>query len=189
MCTWPNTFVEHDHEDATSFKNFTKRSIVISGKKRRLLCTPKNVLIAMINDDNVTVRELEFRRILKARRESEETPKNSSTILQFEVPESNINAEHYSELLHWERDHQRTEPPITMAISKEQLYACIRDEKKLDEKLFHFPCHTQAVERCIKLVTEAFSKVNGRDSRDGFVLATIESRRKMPRLESKKDLI
>ena len=90
-------------------------------------------------------------------------------IRQFEVPNINIKAEHYSELLHWERDHQRTEPPITMAISKQALCACIRDEKKLAEKLFDFPCHTQAVERCIKLVTEASSKVYGKNSRDGFV--------------------
>ena len=77
-----------------------------------------------------------------------------------------------------------------MAISKKELCACIRDEKKLEEKLFDFPCHTQAaVERCIKLVTEASCKVYGKDSRDGFVQATIESRKKMPRLESKKDLI
>ena len=100
----------------------------------------EKVLIAMINVDNMTIRELGFRRILKARRESEETPRNSSIIRQFDVPEINIKAEHYSGLLHWERDHQRTEPPITMAISKEELCACIRDEKKLDEKLFDFPC-------------------------------------------------
>ena len=149
----------------------------------------ENVLIAMINDDNMTIRELGFRRILKARRESEETPRNSSIIWQFDVSEINIKAEHYSGLLHWERDHQRTEPPITMAISEEELCACIRDDKKWDEKLFDFPCHTQALERCIKLVTEASCKVYGKDSRDGFVRATIESRRKMPRLESKKDLI
>ena len=126
----------------------------------------ENVLITMINDDNVTIRELGFRRILKARREFEETSRNSSIIRQFEVPEINIKAEHYSELLHWERDHQRTEPQ--MAISKE-LCACIRDEKKLEEKLFHFPCHTQTVERCIKLVIKASSKVYGKNCRDGFV--------------------
>ena len=40
-----------------------------------------------------------------------------------------------------------------MAISKEELFVCIKHEKKLDEKLFDFPCHTQAVERCIKLIT------------------------------------
>ena len=93
----------------------------------------------MINDDNMTTRELGFRRILKARRKSEETPRNSSIIRQFDVPEINIKAKHYSGLLHWKRNHQRTEPPITMAICKEDLCACIRDEKKLDESLFDFP--------------------------------------------------
>ena len=151
----------------------------------------ENVLILMINDDNMTrpIREMGFRRILKSRRESEETPRHSSIIPQFDVPEINIKAEHYSGLLHWKRDHQKTEPPITMTISKEKLCACIRDEKKLNEKLFDFHFHTQAVERCIKLITEASCKVYGKDSRDDFVRATIESRRKMPRLESKKDLI
>ena len=60
----------------------------------------ENVLIAMINDDNMTIRELGFRRILKVRRESEETPRNLSIIRQFNVPEINIKAEHYSRLLH-----------------------------------------------------------------------------------------
>ena len=142
----------------------------------------------MINDNNVTILELGFRQILKARQESEETSRHPSIIWQFKVPEINIKAENYTELLHWESDHQRTEPPITIAISKE-LFACIKHKKKLDEKLFDFPCHTQAVERYIKLVTEASLKVYGKDSRDGFIRATIESRRKTPRLESKKDLI
>ena len=125
----------------------------------------ENVLIVTINNDNVIIRELGFRRILKARRESEETPRNSSIIWQFQVPEIDIKAEHYR-ISSLGTCHQRTEPPITMAISKEDLCACIRDEKKLDEKLFHFPCHYQAVERCIELVTEASSKVYGKDNGD-----------------------
>ena len=38
---WSKAFVKHDQEDATSFRNFTKRSVGISGRKRRLLCTPR----------------------------------------------------------------------------------------------------------------------------------------------------
>ena len=126
---------------------------------------------------------------MKARQESEETSRHPSIIRQFEVPEINIKAENYTELLYWESNHQRTEPPITIATSKEDLFTCVRHEKKLDEKLLDFPCHTQSVERCIKLVTEAFLKVYEKDSRDSLIRATIESRQKMPRLESKKDLI
>ena len=62
---------------------------------------------------------------MKARRQSEEIP----MIGQFEVPEINIKAENYTELRHWESDYQRMESPITLAISKEELFACIKDEK------------------------------------------------------------
>ena len=118
----------------------------------------ENVLIAMINNDNMAIRELGFRRILKARRESEETPRNSSTFGNLMYQKSILRLSTILDFFTWEHDHQRTEPPITMAISKEELCACIKDEKKLDEKLFDFPFHTQAVERCIKLVTEASCK-------------------------------
>ena len=74
----------------------------------------------MINDNNVTIRELGFWQILKARLDSEETSRYPSIIWKFKVPEINIKAENYTELLHWESDHQRTEPPITVAFSKEE---------------------------------------------------------------------
>ena len=143
----------------------------------------------MIIDDSATIRELGFRRILKARRNSAGRQRNSSFIRQFKVPEINTLAENYTELFHREADHQRTEPPLTMTIPEEELIACISVEKKLDEKLFDFPFHTQAVERCVKIVTEASTKVYGKDRRGGFIRATIESRRHMSRVESKKDLI
>ena len=35
-----------------------------------------------------------------------------------------------------------------------------------------YKCHTQAVERAVKLVTEAASSVVGEEARDGFIRAT-----------------
>ena len=89
----------------------------------------EKVLIAMINDNKVTIREGGFRQILKARQEFEKTSRHPSIIRQFKVIEINIKAENYTELLHWESDHQRTEPPITIAVSKEKLFACIKHKK------------------------------------------------------------
>ena len=54
----------------------------------------------MINDNNVTIRKLRFRRILKARQESEETSRHPSTIRQFKLPEINIKTENYTKLLY-----------------------------------------------------------------------------------------
>ena len=50
-----------------------------------------------------------------------------------------------------------------------------------------FPCHTQAVERCVKLVTEASSKVCGHSARDGFIRATLLSRSAMPTFSHKSE--
>ena len=45
--------------------------------------------------------------------------------------------------------------PIAKSVSTEELVACIKNEKTLDQTFFDFPCHTQSVEWCIKVVTEA----------------------------------
>ena len=110
-------------------ETFQKEVLESVVKRGAYYAHQENVLIEMSNDNNVTIRELEFWRILKARQESEETSRHSSIIRQFKVPEINIKAENYTELLHRKSDHQRTEPPITMAISKEELFACIKHKK------------------------------------------------------------
>ena len=48
-----------------------------------------------------------------------------------------------------------------------------------------FPCHTQGVERCIKLVTEASVEVCGYDGRDGYIRARFASRQIMPSFNTK----
>ena len=53
-------------------------------------------------------------------------------------------------------------------------------------QIIDFPCHTQAVERCIKLVTEASNAVCGDNKRDGFIRATLLSRKQMPTFNTKK---
>ena len=40
-------------------------------------------------------------------------------------------------------------------------------DPKLSANLPNFPCHTQSVERAVKLVTEASLKVHGIKERDG----------------------
>ena len=49
------------------------------------------------------------------------------------------------------------------------------------------PCHTQVVERHIKIVTEASASVIGMVNRDGFILNKLKSRKLMPKFESKQD--
>ena len=51
----------------------------------------------------------------------------------------------------------------------------------------NYPNHTQCVERCIKLVTEASSSVYGFEARDGFIHARVKSRNLMHHFDSKQD--
>ncbi|GBM29438.1 hypothetical protein AVEN_189654-1 [Araneus ventricosus] len=48
-----------------------------------------------------------------------------------------------------------------------------------------FPCHIQAMERCVKLVTEASQKIVCSNSRDGFIRTTLFSRSSLLSFSSK----
>ncbi|GBM29636.1 hypothetical protein AVEN_130109-1 [Araneus ventricosus] len=50
-----------------------------------------------------------------------------------------------------------------------------------------FSVHTQAVERYVKLVTEASGKACGAESRDSFIRTTLLSRSNMPNIGHKSD--
>lgn len=78
-----------------------------------------------------------------------------------------------------------TEPPAFRNITDATLEDAIRTKSLFE--IPKFPCHTQAVERSIKLVTEASSSVSGSGRRDGFIKAKLESQILMPAFETKKD--
>jgi len=48
-----------------------------------------------------------------------------------------------------------------------------------------YPCHTQAVEGCVKLVTEAASLVCGQNARDEFIRVRLEFRQIIPHFSTK----
>lgn len=140
---------------------------------------PENLLLAMLSDSEKHIRELALRRILKARREQ------SQDLRLFHVPELNMNAEVYYDLINWQQ--QVTEPPILKQISTEELECFIvrGEENKID--FLRLPCHTQAVERSVKTVTEASGTLCSKSAREGYIKSKIESRKLMPKFDSKKD--
>lgn len=137
---------------------------------------PENILIAMTTDERRHMRQLGLRRILKARL----NPGKSTR--QFRVPRLNFDCADY---IDWTVE-KVTEPPITTKISDEDLKIFINDPNTPLIDLDRFPCHTQAVERCIKLVTDASMAVCGQTRRDGFIRAWLNSRKIMPKFETKK---
>lgn len=141
---------------------------------------PENLLLAVITDENPNMRELGIRRFLKSRQSK------ATRIRKFEIPKLNFQASNYIDLINWQKV-ALTPPPILSAYSNAEVEQLIKDGDQSALKFDRFPCHTQAVERCVKLVTEASSAVCGQQSRDGFIRSRIESRMKMPCFNSKKD--
>jgi len=134
---------------------------------------PDNLLLCMIADDRPHIRELGLRRILKA--------KNSETdasIRSFGMPLLNFNSTDYFDMINW-KECNVTVPPMLSDISQEQLKSLVTGHAPPIMEFESFPCHTQSVERCVKLVTEAAAAVCGEKTRDGFIRARLQSRELM----------
>lgn len=143
---------------------------------------PESILLGMLKDSRQHIRELAIRRILKVRQTS---PKSERVnIRAFKIPELNFNALGYIEIIHWQ-DTAITEPPILSKISNVTFEEAIKTGDIID--IVRFPCHSQAVERSIKLVTEASTSVCGQNQRDGYIRAKLTSQNLMPKFETKKD--
>lgn len=134
----------------------------------------------MLGDDREIERDLAYRRIIKARSE------NARGLRTFKVPSLNFDAEDYTDLIIWQYC-EITEPPLTLNVSDEDLKVIVKNGLGTFQDIVKFPCHTQAVERCVKLVTEASSSVCGENKRDGFIRARLLSRQQMPNFNTKKE--
>lgn len=144
---------------------------------------PENMLLCMLTDERKHIRELALRRLLKARSEQK------NEVRKFVTPKLNFKAEDYIDMIDW-ADVTITEPPMTKHVTDEDLakYICEARQNSLMHSIDfpRFPCHTQAVERVIKLVTESSLCVCGLEERNGFVKARIASHKMMPKFETKK---
>ncbi|KAK4880959.1 hypothetical protein RN001_004278 [Aquatica leii] len=137
------------------------------------------LLICMLNDTKRYLRELALRRILKTR-----NGLTRERMREFIIPKINFEATTYNDLIDWQ-NCELSEPSILASISNDDLNQLIQTVPEMD--LVKFPCHTQAVERHVKIVSEASLSVSGKESRDGYVMAKLQSRSEMPVFETKKE--
>jgi hypothetical protein len=141
----------------------------------------ENILLCMLQDERNHIRELAWRKIKNARRDYK-----GKSIRTYIIPDLNFEADEYMSLINWQQSVV-TEPPLTKTFSDDQIDDFINQQHRLD--IPKFPCHTQAVERCIKLVTDASLAVCGEHKRDGYIRSIIESRREIPSFNTKKDFL
>ncbi|GBM96232.1 hypothetical protein AVEN_250843-1 [Araneus ventricosus] len=104
------------------------------------------------------------------------------------LPKLNFKAQDYSEIINW-MDCDLSSPPLLKDINDHEIKSHIENDSvpNWDITFKTFPVHTQVVERCVKLVTEASEKVCEAESRDGFIRTTLLSRPTMPNFCHKSD--
>ena len=139
----------------------------------------ENIILSLLADESSIIRELGLRRVKRAR-EDKLTQKNG--VRKFIIPKINLDANSATELVDW-TNSPRTEPPLLTGIEDLDAAFASNTITSLCKKL---PCLTQAVERAVKLVTEASKSVCGSAKRNGVIMATLLSREKRPIFETKK---
>ena len=142
---------------------------------------PENILLSMVQDDRKHIRELGWRRILNARDSAK------TGVRTFVLNKINMSAAQHYDMIDCQKETV-TKPPITKPLKRDKILASI-NEGILPEALPDFPCHSQAIEQHVKLVTEASSQVYGAKARQGFVLSKLKSQAKLQKLVTKSDLI
>ena len=147
---------------------------------------PENLLISMLTDERQHVRELAARRIIKARNSPTNLKPHKASVRIFRPPEIVYDAEEYIDSIKW-HTILITSPPVLRKVPNSVFESMIRDGVCPKWDFVKFPCHSQAVERCVKVVTEASAHVCGQERRDGFIRAKLLSRSIMPELSTKKD--
>ena len=106
-------------------------------------------------------QELAWRRILRCR----EKRVPSQRVRTFRAPKLNINANNYIDLIDWD-SISITEPVFTKNIEMSEIKEMIQNKQFNVNVIPNIPCHTQAVERHIKIVTEASAAVVGQENRE-----------------------
>lgn len=103
----------------------------------------ENMLITMLCDERKDVRELAYKRIVKARAVS-----RANIVRRFTIPSLNFKVRTYHQLIDW-TEVDVTEPPLTKTLTTEELKSLVADGRKSEifqSDIFKLPCHTQAVE-------------------------------------------
>lgn len=142
----------------------------------------ENILLSMIYNRDPKIRQLGFQRILRSR-EMEETVEAES-IRSYVHPIIQFDCNYYYEMINWNLAY--TEPPFTRDFSYDDLKTRAENGDIIESEIMKVPCHIQATERHIKDVTRVSSNLRTSTSREGALLATLESRSRRSNFDSKK---
>lgn len=128
------------------------------------------------------MRELAARRILKA-----QMSPSSTTPRRFKLPPVNMDAPSYMDLIDWQTEI--SEPQIMKHLLDQKITDFVEAGGEDELSFLRLPCHTQVVERAVKVTTEASTSLCTEKARVGSIKAKLESRKILPKFETKRDFM
>ena len=138
-----------------------------------------NILGCMLADQDELVRKRAISLITEIR-------ENKPPVFDLNrtVPTLNWDANHYSNMIDWKNLSwaELCEPAMTQEMSLSE-HDTAKEEPLILEKLY---CHTQCVERAVKLVSASAMHMYLKDDRHGSILAGIDSRQKRKKNDVKE---
>jgi len=140
----------------------------------KVLCTnffgghSESLLLAMFCDPNKRGKAIELiKQIRSAKRSDLPVRPFTRPDFKFDQITSESTCDDYDKLLDFTAVEQLHEPPVLMGV----------EDKDLEHhQIGDYPCHTQAVERCIQLISQVSQKVTGPERRTGYAMNTLFSR-------------
>ena len=144
---------------------------------------PGVLLVSMLESDQKEARTKAVN-IVNVVRASPPKPPRAKCLRKmrkFQIPPLNWDAEVWWEIIDWSKVVV-FEPALLSEISNDELFQSIQAPLNFP----NFPCHSQSVERAVKLVTEAAFKVCGADRRHNHIVSVLASRKARKPFKSKK---
>lgn len=142
----------------------------------------ENILLSMLFDDRKEVRDRAIKKILHFR----DNIFMSTELRPYKKPVINFNCANYYDMIDLNDDEILSEPPLTAGIPYDYLKEYLDfDNPPLSDP--NIPSHIQGTERFVQVLSNVSGRVT-ESNRDDVIAVTVESRTRIPRMESKKDL-
>ncbi|XP_065677066.1 uncharacterized protein LOC105847823 isoform X3 [Hydra vulgaris] len=145
---------------------------------------PENFIAALLYSEEQVYRTIAVVKILETRKTLIKDPKNGlkDGIRVNAIPIIDCRCKNWSKLINL-YDIDCFEPPCVEDISNEELLNMIPNQGKAP----NFPCHSQTVERAVKMTSDACGKFINLKKRNAYILAKCQSQKKRKYFRTKKE--
>ena len=140
------------------------------------------ILQFMLAREDRELRKKGVEKILEIRGEGDDDSQiGDRSVRSRRTPEINTDARTLYDLIDWS---SASEPPLTGDKTTAKIKTFIEHPMDVPD----WPSHTQSIERCVKMVTEAAGHVYSHERREGYIRSQVVSRELMSRNRSKQDV-